>query len=207
MKSAIRKEQGRGHAILNLMCWMLCIMIVLPVVMFAALHLPFVQKMTIARFTGMIEQSTGFRVELSSYNWWPFSGLHVRNITVASMGKRIVECEELRLGYEILFEYPYLQPKELRLQRPAIHIERDPAGRWEIPWDPKERRRDLPGEIPSWLNDMSWPQVYVEDGTIDARQNGSKILSIKGVNGVLPVRRVLGADGPRLEMDLGKWGK
>lgn len=186
---------------------MLCAVIILPVALLAALHLPFVQKLMIAQFTGMIEQSTGLRVELSSYDWWPSSRLYVKNITVASMGKSIVECEELRLTYEIWLEYPYLQPKEARFQKPAIHIERDPAGRWKIPWDLRGRGRDLPGKVSSWLNDMSWPQVYVEGGTIDARQNGSSILSIKGVNGLLPVRRVMEADGPKLEMDLGKWGK
>jgi len=206
-KRYIVEGQGSGFAVLRLVYWIVGVAIVLPAAILMALHLPFVQRLAIVEFVRTIEQTTGFEVELKSYRWQPFSNLRIMNLKVAAPGKKIVECDEVRLTYGLALKWPYFQPKEAYLERPLIHLERDAGGQWQIPGVSQRERKDVPmGRIPASWARIPWPQVYVSSGAIDAQQDGRSILSIREVNGVLPLRMVSDPDGPKLQMDLGRWG-
>jgi hypothetical protein len=205
-KRHIGEERATGFALLRLVYWIGGVVIVLPAVIVMALHLPFVQRVVIVELVRTIERTSGFVIEFKSYSWQPFSSLRIMNLKVASPGEKIVECDEVRLTYGLAFKWPYFLPKEAYLVRPLIHLERDAGGQWQIPGNSQRDRKDGSGGIPASWARIPWPQVYVSSGAIDARQGGRSILSIKEINGVLPIRMVSGADGPKLRIELGQWG-
>ena len=201
------KEPGRGFAVLRLVIWIVGILIVLPAAALVVLHLPPVQRALIVRAAETMEQDTGLRLEMQSFVWWPFSSLSIRNVQVSAPGRKIVECEELRLSYRVSPQSPYVEPKEAFFVKPFIHLERDATGRWLVPGSWKGGRMAAWGGFPHSLANLPLPRVRVSSGTIDAEQEGRSILTIKDVTGPLPIRLVSGPEGPKLRMDLGQWGR
>lgn len=179
-----------------------------PLALLAALHLPSVQEWVIGQLTRRIESSSAIHVEIASYRWQPLADVYLSNIKAEFSGKEILHCEGARLTFGLSASKPYLQVKELYLEKPLIRVQRDTKGKWQVPGRIATKRQSQEsrgtGAPSPWLQ-LPLPQVRVSAGSVFGEQDGRTILSIRQVNGTLPLRVVPGSDGPRIEIDLGRW--
>ncbi len=179
------------------------------VVAIIALHLPPIQKEIILRGVTRIEAATNFRVQIRSYQWWPFSGIYLTDVKIESEGKQILDCDKVHLNYKLSIKRPYIIVEEVYLEKPFLQLERSADGKWLVPAPPEgkgQRREVAAGDEPSeplWTH-MQLPRIQIVSGTIEARQQGNTILSIKDISGAVHLKAVPGAEGPKIQIGFRK---
>ncbi len=194
----------RLHVLLRLLIWTAIVFILSPLILVLAVHIPIIQKQVIGRIEKEIERSTSSRVQIGSYLWWPFSRLYLLNLRVKTAGKDLLECERVELSYTLSFVRPYIVPREMVLDRPALHLERDGKGRFQIPGNKSE-----PGEKVSPIGSFAGlrtpvPKIRIRSGTVDAQQDGQPVLAVRDVTGLLTLQEVGDSDGVSIKIDFGQ---
>lgn len=185
--------------------WVVSIGIILPLGLIFVLHLPAVQKQVIGYLIQQVTAKTGLKPEVERYRWLPFSGLHLQSLEVQSEGgEPILQCEKAQLSYRFTMRWPHIEPKELILEKPVLHLEKDRDGTWRIP----QRKATDAGVSPpgqtQWLH-FPWPKLKIHSGTIIARQDGSTIFSVRDLTGSLDLKAGVEGEAPTLKLDFGQW--
>ena len=211
-------ESGKPPFPLRLAAWLLSAFIVIPTLAVLALHIPTVQKEIIRRVVDGIEAATYYKVQLDSYKWWPFSRLYLSKVKVQAQGKEILSCDQVNVKYNLSAAWPYMTVKEIYLEKPFLQLERSAEGKWQIPearaGSGKSQGSGSRDGEPIWSH-IVMPTVQIVSGTIEARQQGNTILSVKDISGAVHLKTVQGSDGHRIRVDFenlhaqsdaGKWG-
>lgn len=202
-------KRTRPHKVpflVRLAAWGTAVLVFLTLSAIIALHVPMIQKEIIQRGVTRIEAVTNFRVQIRSYRCWPFSGIYLTDVKIESQGRQILDCGRVRLNCKLSIRQPYIIVEEVCLEKPFLQLERSTNGKWLVPAPPegKEQRREVParGEPsePLWAS-MQLPMIQIVSGTIEARQQGNTVLSIKDISGAVHLRAVPGAKGPKIQID------
>lgn len=180
------------------------IILLVPALVVFALHIPAVQQSLIISIVNRIENATYYKVEIQSYKWWPFSRLYVEKLRVESGGKTILDCGEVRLSYGFRASFPFINPEEIYLGKPYLQVERGDDGKWLLPGSSGGGRGQggEGGGAGSMLLNMALPTLHVVSGTIEGRQRGNIVLSIKDATGIIHLKRVSGPEGVSIGVDL-----
>ena len=166
-----------------------------------ALHVPPLQKEIIRRGIARIETATNFRVQILSYKWWPFSGIDFAGVKIESEGKQILDCDKVHLNYRLSTKRPYIIVEKVCLEKPFLHLERSADGKWQVPASSaRGGQGGGTGDEPYWAH-MQLPRIQIVSGTIEARQQGDTILSIKDISGAVNLKAVSGAEGPKIQLE------
>ena len=200
-----KKPQAKSPPLPVRLFWGAAAIIVLvPALVVFALHIPSVQQSLIISIVNRIENATHYKVEIQSYKWWPFSRLYVEKLRIESGGKTILDCGEVRLSYGFRASFPFINPKEIYLDKPFLQVERSDDGKWLLPGS-TEGGRGQGGEGcggGSMLLNMALPTLHVVSGTIEGRQRGNIVLSIRDATGIIHLKRVSGPEGVSIGVDL-----
>ncbi|MFZ2448303.1 MAG: translocation/assembly module TamB [Syntrophobacteraceae bacterium] len=200
-----KKRSHKGAFPLRLAVLGIAALVLVPVLAVLALHIPAVQNEIIHRVVGEIEKATQYKVELASYRWWPFSRLYLDNVKVEADGRKILDCEAARLSYSLTPSWPYVNVEEIYLEKPFLQLERNAEGKWRVPVRPVAvPGGDSAGGDPLWSR-IPLPTLRIVSGTVEARQQGKIVLSIKDVTGVLLLKTVQGPGGPEIRVDFDNW--
>ncbi len=187
--------------VIRLGAWGAAVLFFLVLLAIIVLHLPPLQKEIIFRGVARIEAATNFRVQILSYQWWPFSGIYLAGVKIESEGKQILNCDKVHLNYRLSTKRPYIIVEEVYLEKPFLQLERSADGKWLVPASSaKEGQGRGPGDEPCWTH-MQLPTIQIVSGTIEARQQGNTILSIKDISGAVHLKAVTGAEGPKIRLD------
>ena len=180
---------------------MLCL--ALPVI--ALLHSPSVQRRIITEGIARIEKATHLQVKISSYRWNTFSSIYLTGVEIESGGKRVLDCDDVRLDYRLSMERPYIIIEEVDLKKPFVQLERGADGKWLFPgfFATKSHETSEPPRSPVPSTRLQFPKIRILAGTIEAVQQGSTVLSIKDFSGAVNLRTLGGAAGPKIQMELG----
>jgi len=201
-----RTRPHKAAFLIRLAAWGTAVLLFLALSAIIALHVPAIQKKIILRGVTRIEAATNFRVQIRSYRWWAFSGIYLIDVKVESQGKQILDCGKVRLNYKLSIRRPYIIVEEVYLEKPFLQLERSADGKWLVPAPPegKEQIKEVPGKgepsEPLWAS-MQLPMIQIVSGTIEARQQGNTILSIKDISGAVHLRAVQGAEGPKIQIN------
>ncbi len=190
---------------LRVFAWVLLGIVLISVSFVLMLHIPAVQERVLKAAVSKIESSTGIAVRLDSFRWSPFRELRLFGLKVKASGENVLECEEASLGYRFSWNWPYIHPGELSLEKPWLQLERDAEGRFQLSTGKPEKSGDSrEGRNIPWAG-LPWPQVRITSGTIIAYQNGQVVLSVRDVNATLLFQEIPGSDGPKLKINFGQW--
>lgn len=201
-----RTRPHKAPFLIRLAAWGTAVLLFLALSAIIALHLPAIQKEIILRSVTQIEAATNFRVAIGSYQWRPFSGIYLTEVKIESEGKQILDCDKVRLNYKLSIRRPYIIVEKVYLEKPFLQLERSADGKWLVPVPPegKGQRREVPtgGEPsePLWAS-IQLPRIHIVAGTIEARQQGNTILSIKDISGAVHLKVVPGAEGPKIQIN------
>ncbi|MGO9021452.1 MAG: hypothetical protein ACLQVJ_24205 [Syntrophobacteraceae bacterium] len=202
-----RTRTHKAPFLIRLAGWGTATLLFLPLSAIIALHVPAIQKEIILRGVTRIEAATNFRVQIRSYQWWPFSGIYLTDVKIESEGEQILDCGNVRLKYKLSTRRPYIIVEEVYLEKPFLQLERSADGKWLVPAPPEGigHRRQIPAggepsDEPLWAS-IQLPRVQIVSGTVEARQQGKSILSIKDISGAVHLRAVPGAEGPKIQIN------
>ncbi len=201
-----RTRPHKAPFIIRLAAWGTAVLLSLALSAIIALHVPAIQKEIILRGVTRIEAATNFRVAIRSYQWWPFSGIYLTDVKIESQGKQILECDKVRLNYKLSIRRPYIIVEEVYLEKPFLQLERSADGKWLIPVTPggiwQRREAETGGEPsePLWAL-IQLPRILIVAGTIEARQQGNTILSVKDISGAVHLKAAPGAEGPKIQIN------
>ena len=182
---------------------LLCLLLI-PLGLVAALHVPAVQDTSCGRRCESSKPAPTYKSTCSS-RWSPFRELQLFDLKVKASGENVLECEEAKLGYRLSWKWPYLHPGEILLKNPRFtwNAMRKAAGNSragkELHPNPPGRTNPFPGRA------FRWPQVRIVSGNIAAFQDGQRVLSLRDMNATLSVQEMTGSDGPWLKLDFGRW--
>ena len=104
--------------VIRLGAWGAAVLFFLVLLAIIVLHLPPLQKEIIFRGVARIEAATNFRVQILSYQWWPFSGIYFAGVKIESEGKQILNCDKVHLNYRLSTKRPYIIVEEVYLEKP-----------------------------------------------------------------------------------------
>ena len=201
-----RTRPHKAPSLIRLAAWGTAVLVFLVLSAIIAMHVPAIRKQIILRGVTRIEAATNFRVQIGSYRWRPFSSIYLTDVKIESQGKQILDCGKVRLNCKLSIRRPYIIVKEVYLEKPFLQLERSAGGKWLVPAPPerKEQRREgsaggEPSE-PLWAS-IQFPRIQIVSGTIEARQQGNTILSIKDISGAVDLRAVPGPEGPKIQID------
>ncbi|MGA2224236.1 MAG: translocation/assembly module TamB domain-containing protein [Syntrophobacteraceae bacterium] len=176
----------------------LLFVVLLPIIF---LHVPPLQKEIIRRGVARVEAATNFKVQIRSYRWWPFSGINFAGVKIESEGKQILDCDKVHLKYRLSIKRPYIIVEEVYLEKPFLHLERSADGKWQVPASSARAGQGSgPEDEPYWAH-MQLPRIQIVSGTIEARQQGDTILSVKDISGAVNLKAVSGAEGPKILLE------
>ena len=201
-----RTRTHKAPFLIRLAAWGTAVLLFLAFSAIIALHVPAIQKEIILRGVTRIEAATNLRVQIRSYQWWPFSGIYLTDVKIESAGEQILDCDKVRLKYKFSTRRPYIIVEEVYLEKPFLQLERSPDGKWMVPAPPEgigHRRQIAAGGEPSeplWAS-IQLPRVQIVSGTVEAQQQGNTILSIKDISGAVHLRAVQGAEGPKIQIN------
>jgi uncharacterized protein involved in outer membrane biogenesis len=197
-----RSPPRKAPFLIRLAAWGLGGLLFLALLAIVALHIPSVQNKAISGIVKRIEAATNFQVQIRSYQWWPFSGIYLNEVKIESQGKQVLDCGKVRLKYRLSIKHPYVIVKEIYLEKPFLQLERNPDGKWLVPAPARAtgQGRGEPGEEPFWIH-IQLPRIQIISGTIEARQQGNTILSIKDISGAVHLKVVQGPSGPEIRLD------
>ncbi len=187
--------------VIRLAAWGAALLFFVVLLALVALHVPALQKEIIRRGVARIETATNFRVQILSYRWWPFSGINLAGVKIESEGKQILDCDKVHLKYSLSIKRPYIIVEEVYLEKPFLHLERSADGKWQLPASSaKGGQGSAKGDEPYWAH-MQLPRIQIVSGTIEARQQGDTILSIKDISGAVNLKAVSGAEGLKILLE------
>ncbi|ABK16527.1 translocation/assembly module TamB domain-containing protein [Syntrophobacter fumaroxidans] len=205
-KTTHTREGSRERNVpLRLLIGAVLLCLVVPLLLILGLHLPVVQKMVIDRLVSEVEGETGYSVRIGSYRWWPFSKLELVDLTVKAADRNLLECRHAEISYGIALEWPPVRPREIVLEKPALHLESRGKGEFRIPALNGGRAADGSPEKGLGLLPVVLPKVRVIGGAVDASQDGRQVLAIREVTGTLLLREIRDPDGVRIKVDFGQW--
>ncbi len=178
------------------------VLVCLALPVLVALHVPSVQERIITEGLSRVEKATHLEIKISSYHWNTFSSIYLTGVRVDSGGKRVLDCDDVRLVYRLSIEQPYIVIKEVDLKKPFVRLERDADGKWLLPAFPKPGVSNPP-RSPVQRAHISFPRIRITAGSIEAFQQGKTILSVRDFSGAVHLRSRKGASGPGIQMELG----
>ena len=205
---AKQRESSLGAARkgLRLLVWTVLGILVALFAVVVLLHLPFVQGFLLDQAARHWGDRIPVGARLEGFRWRPFSGLRLEGLRLESSGVEFLRCREADLSYFFSLDAPYFHPVELVLDHPELRLEKDDKGRWKLPGgEGPSPSRANGGKIPLPPPSVPLPRLRLLSASIEARQNGERVLSIRNVDGTLTFKTVEGADGPSLGIDLGWW--
>jgi len=202
-----RTRPDKAPFLIRLASWGTAVLLFMALSAIIALHVPTIQKEIILRVVTRIEAATNFKVQIRSYQWWPFSGIYLSDVKIESEGKHILDCDKVRLNYKLSLLRPYIIVEEVYLEKPFLQLERSPDGKWLVPAPPEGIGHK--GEVqaggepsePFWAS-IQLPRIQIVSGTVEARQQGNSILSIKDISGAVHLRAIPGAEGPTIQINI-----
>jgi autotransporter translocation and assembly factor TamB len=167
-----------------------------------ALHIPSVQKEIILRAADEIQRATNYRVQIESFTCWPFSRLYLDDVSVQAEGKQILNCAKIGISYSLSLHSPYVLLDAVYLEKPFLQLERGGDSKWQIP-QPRvsEGQGGQVASDPFWVHVVP-PKVTIDSGTIEGKQQGNVILSVKNISGSIHLQAVSGEGGPRIRVNL-----
>jgi len=196
-----RSQPRKALFIIRLAAWGMGGLLFLALLAIAALHIPSIQKAAIVRVVTRIEAATNFKVQIRSFQWRPFSGIYLREVKVEWGGKQVLDCGKVRIKCRPSIKPPFIIVEEIYLEKPFLQLEKKADGKWLLPASPGAKGQGRgSGEEPFWSH-IRLPRIQIVSGTIEARQQGNTILSIKGISGAVKLKAVQGADGPEIRLD------
>ncbi len=212
MEKAGNTARQAKRFLLRLLVLSTLLVIAIPLLLILVLHFPAAQTAVIEALAHRIDAATPFSIKLGGYSWRPCAGLQLNDLAVQFEGKEILRCERARLSYVLSVKWPYLCPRELRLEKPTLRLERDREGRWVVPRREKSARglsgssfdTSSPKSTSSLLL-FPWPRIKIVSGAVMAEQNGQQILSIRDVTGALTLQPVSRPDGVSFRIQIGQW--
>ena len=186
--------------------WGAAALLFLSISAIVALHLPPVQKEIIRIGIDRIEAATNLKVIIRSYRWLPFSGINLADVKIESGGKRILDCEKVRLKYKFSVRRPYVVVEKVYLEKPFLQLESSDGGKWLVTVPPGEKAQGRDGAAGDEANEPLWahiqfPSIHVVSGTIKAVQQGNTIISIKDISGAVHLKALPGSNGPKIQME------
>ncbi len=199
-------DRGGGHLVVRILLFVVIFLLLLPLILILGIRLPAVQKSVISKVTKVVEESTPYGIQIGSFRWQPFARLRIHGLTVRRDLERILECEQVEIGFGLTADSPYIIPLRLDFERPALHLERDAKGRFHLPGGKSESGKGRsPAGTFAGLR-IPLPRVFIHSGTLDAQQEGHPVLSVADVSGTLFLQEVRDADGvSRVRIDFGQW--
>lgn len=171
------------------------------------IHIPQTQALILASLTHRLESETEVGFTCKGFWWFPFMGVHVRDLDVRAAGRSVLECREASLDFDLSFVRPWLVPGTLRLDSPVLQLQKV-DGRFMI--FPKAVRKGGAGakiEGPEQTGAGIMPtrarllNIEIHSGVIVGEQNGVRVLEIKGVDGSLILKGDGEVKGPFLNLD------
>lgn len=198
-----RRSFKHPPLLIRLALWVTAFLIIIPALSVLAIHIPSVQQAILFRIINRIEKTTHYRIEIGSYKWWPLSRLDLEKVKLKTGGNTIFDCGEVRFDYGLLIAFPFINPKKIYMAKPYLQVERGEDGKWLLPGTGEggegggntTARRSLLLSVPM-------PTLHVVSGTIEGRQRGNVVLSIKDATGLIHLKRISGPDGVRIGVDL-----
>ncbi len=150
-----------------------------------------------------MEKATGLRVEISSWRWKPLCAVALAGVKIEANGKRVLDCENVRLDCGLSLERPYVTIRQIVLKQPFVRLEKDAGGKWIVPVFGSSKSREASGSprSGSWKQ-LKFPRIKILAGRIKAVQQGITVLSIRDFCGAVSLRTIEGAEGPKIRMDL-----
>lgn len=209
MSNVNNTKRERPHKALFLIrpaVWGTAVLLSLSFLAIIALHIPSIQKEIISKAISRIEALTNLRVQIRSYRWLPFSGIYLTDVKIESMGKQILDCNNVHLNYQLSIKRPYIIIENVYLEKPFLQLERSSEGKWVVPAPPagRESMSGMPAvddsSEPVWTQ-IQLPIIQIVSGTIEAIQQGNTILSVRDISGTVHLKTVPGAEGPEIQMD------
>jgi hypothetical protein len=172
----------------------------------AVLYTPWMQDEIIRHGLKRIEQWADVQIEAGDCRLSPLTVMRIESLRVTSGDREFIVSDRVEIAFQLQRSWPYLSPRLVLFDKPAIYLEKDQQGRWRIP---KDETAAFHGRVPlkgvtRW-RDFSWPEVRVRSARIVAWQNGEIILSLHNLNGTIPYRVVSVAGEPTFIIDLGRW--
>ncbi len=184
--------------------WGLCGCLLTVAMLLAAVHLSAVQQRLLQELIKHIEARAAIRIQYRAYRWEPFSELRLDGLSVRSAAGNLLHCQEARLHYHLSWNWPFLVPTRLVLQRPVLYLQKDSRGRWIFPTTGSGRNNPAGESSHRWQH-FPWPDLKIVSGKILGFQNSRQILALHNLNGTLSLQMISGKNGPSLKIDLDQW--
>lgn len=179
--------------------------LLLPALALMGLYFPPTQEFLLKRVVLLIEKRADIQIQMSSFQWRPLSELKLTGLSVHSDQTTLLTCNEARLIYRIRPKWPFLHPEEIRMEGPAIFLEKDNQGHWRIPTQRSTGEASESKEKSlEWLNALQM-RIQVVSGTVTGRQDGQTVLSVRDVSGTLLIEPAEGGGAPRVTINFGPW--
>ena len=196
-----RSQPRKALFVIRLAAWGIGGLLFLTLLPIAALHIPSIQKAVILGVVTRIEAATNFKVQIRSFQWRPFSCIYLTEVKVESGETQVLDCGKVRIKCRPSIKRPFIIIEEVYLEKPFLQLEREASGRWLIPASAGAKGQGRGhGEEPFWSH-IQLPRIQIISGTIQARQQGNTILSIKDISGVVNLKSVQGSEGPEIRLD------
>ena len=196
---------GRVPFPAKIAAWGVLVPLCLALPVIVALHVPSVQKRIITAGIARIEKATHLEVKISSCRLETLSSIDFTGVKIESRGKKVLDCDDVRLDCALSLDRPYIVIKEVDLKRPFVQLEKGADGKWLVPvfFQAKGHETSGPPGAPSWTR-FKLPKIRILAGTIEAVQQGSTVLSIHNFSGAIDLRALNGTGGPLIQMELRK---
>jgi hypothetical protein len=186
-----RKEKTSGQPVavkpLRPLILIAALMLLIPMIFLALLHLPIVQNLIIKQIITHVERNVAVEVHLESFHWWPIGRLRLTQISVQHQGHNLLHCDQVNLSYRFSMRRPFFSMSRITLTRPRVQLHKDLDGNWILPGirtaNPQSPER---GTWP-WGTLIPLEVIRVEAGSILVQQQGRTVplLSLQNVNGTL----------------------
>ena len=167
----------------------------------------YARKTVVSRLTGNSFQEGSISIQTGAYRWISLSELSISDLTIRSAETVSLECPEARFQFRLVLQPPYVAISEIYLDRPSIRLEKDSHGGLLFPGFKETKNRTDKSPSPKIPDSFPLPRIHVDSGSIEARQNGRTVLTVRNVTGEFSLLKAEGPDGWKFRLDFGDIGK
>lgn len=174
---------------------------------FLAVRSTGVQQRVVKSWLQDLELNCGIRFKIREFSWdWPCT-MTLRGVEMDVYGRRLMECEEAALSFSLSGVSPFWYVRELALDRPVFHFEKDFSGHWLITPSPEQVDVEAGGRSCGVARPSSKPiLIRMNGGTVAAEQDGRQVLKVGNVSGQLSLPHDLGVGVQSLLANLERLG-